>query len=107
MGVEMIARDSGYARHCCIEFRDGKPAGILTYDFLEHWQVNHEAAGLTARANLVGERFPSWSFQDWTPDGVFSASAIHNAATTGCDVVVSEGSVVVDEGSDRFFLQVC
>ena len=107
MGVEMIAGDSGHARHCCIEFRDGAPAGILTYDFRGHWQANHGAASLGTRANLVRGRFPSWSFQDRTPGTALSAFAMQNGATTDCGVFVSEGMFIVGEGSDSFDLETC
>jgi hypothetical protein len=107
MGIEMIVGDRGDVRHCCIEFSDGAPAETLTYDFSGHWQANHGAASRAMRTNVVQGRFPSWSFQDWTPGGTISAFAIQNGATTDSGVLVSEGTLTVGEGSDGFYLEAC
>lgn len=107
MGIEMIVGDRGDVRHCCIDFRDGAPAETLTYDFSGHWQANHGAASPAMRTNVVRGRFPSWSFQDWTPGGALSAFAIQNGATTDSGVIVAEGMLTVGEGSDGFYLEAC
>jgi hypothetical protein len=105
MGIEMVLGDRGDVRHCCIEFRDGAPAGTLTYDFSAHWQANHGPASPAMRTNVVRGRFPSWSFQDWTPGRAISAFAVQNGATTDCGVPVYEGLLMVGEASDRFYLE--
>jgi hypothetical protein len=105
MGIEMVVGDRGDVRHCCIEFKDGAPMGTLTYDFSGHWQANHEAASPETRANIVRGRFPSWPFQDWTPDEALSAFAIQNGATTDRGVPVLKDLLMIGEASDCFHLE--
>lgn len=107
LGIEMVMGDRTDVRHCCIEFQDGAPVGALTYDFRGHWQVNHDAAGLTARDKFVRGRFPSWSFHDRMPGEPFSAFAMQNGAMTDCGVFVSEGRLIGGDRSDRLNMEAC
>jgi hypothetical protein len=107
LGIEMVVTDRRDVRHCCIEFRDGAPLGILTYDFSEHWQANHGMASSVARANTARGRFPSWSFRDRRPDEALTAFAIQNGATTDWGVPVFVDTSALDKGSDGFHLEAC
>jgi hypothetical protein len=105
MGIEMVTGDHVDVRHCCIEFRDGTPMDAFTYDFGGHWQANHQGTRVKMTDNVVQVRFPSWPFQDKTPEKALSAFAIQNGATTHRGILVSESKFTGCEGSDAFYLQ--